>query len=453
MRIKDLLSALLVALVSVFTAPAQAATQVGFAVRDITPTGSLSGICLGGYGSCTCREATGVNDRIYARAMVLHSTTTGMTVALLSLDVVGASSRVIDSIQAKVNATRTLIPSSNIIVAQTHSHAAPDLVGLWGKVTSTYKTFLTDQAAAAIQEAFNAKVDAYLYVSSGTFSETRNRRGWDSTDRDLVVLDARTAATGARIGTLINFAAHPVVLGSSNTLISRDWVGYMVDAAEVSLGANKVMFINGAQGDVSPKTDVTGGATEFERARLYGQAVARRSLEVMSGGQVSVGEGVKLSSISFTQCITNQNFLSAAAIGCMDYDLLSGTGCSSTGLFAPKTINSQVAHLRLGTQVQAAVLPGEALTRMSIDGVGATGYPASTGSIKSVMKAPVKMVLGMSTDFLGYFVPEDEWNSPTAGKNPANSDYEEGVSLGGNKANIWLRDRSKSLITQDNGTF
>ncbi len=51
MSIKHL-SALLVALVTVFTAPALAATQVGFAVRDITPSGSLSGICLGGYGSC-----------------------------------------------------------------------------------------------------------------------------------------------------------------------------------------------------------------------------------------------------------------------------------------------------------------------------------------------------------------------------------------------------------------
>jgi hypothetical protein len=447
------LSALLVVLVAVFAAPALAATQVGFAVRDITPVGSLSGICLGGYGSCTCREATGVNDRIYARAMVFHSTTTGSTVALVSLDVVGASNRVIASIQAKVNSPAAIIPSGNIIVAQTHSHATPDLVGLWGKVTSAYKTYLTDQSAAAVREAFENKVEAHLYVSAGTFSETRNRRGWDGTDRDLVVLDARRAANGARIGTLINFAAHPVVLGSSNTLISRDWVGYMVDAAEVGLGKDKVMYINGAQGDVSPKTDITGGSTEFERARRYGEAVARGALELMQAGQLSVGEGVKPASTSFTQCITNQNFLTAAAIGCMDYDLLSGSGCSWTGLFAPKKLTSQVAALRLGAQVQAAVVPGETLTRMSIDGVGAAGYPTSTGSIKSSMKAPVRMVLGMSTDFLGYFVPEDEWNSPLGNKNPANSDYEEGVSLGGGKANVWLRDRVKSLLTQDNGTF
>lgn len=435
------------------TRPALAAYQVGFSVKDITPTGSFSGICLGGYGSCTCRQATGVNDRIYARAMVIHSTTTQQTVALVSLDVVGASNRVIKSIQAKVNSPNTLLPAENIIVSQTHSHATPDLVGLWGKVTSTYKTFVTDQAAAAVREAFTSKTDAWLYVSTGAFQQTNNRRGWNGTDQGLVVLDARSVATGARIGTIINFAAHPVILGSSNTLISRDWVGPMVDRAEQTLGTDKVMFINGAQGDVSPKTDVTGGATDLERMQRYGAAVADAALAAMNAGQTSVEDGLVYSRTAFTQCITNQNFLMAASIGCMDYDLLSGTGCSWTGLFGPKKIASQVGYFRLGRQVQAAVVPGEALTRMSVDGVGATGFPSSTGSMKPTMKAPAKMVLGMSTDFLGYFVPGDEWNSPKASKNPANSDYEEGVSLGGSQANTWLRDRVKSLITQDNASF
>lgn len=451
MRIKQL--ALALAIAAAVPASSNAATQVGFSVKDITPTGSLSGICLGGYGSCTCRQATGVNDRIYARAMVISNTTTNTTVAIVVLDAIGTSNRVVKSIIAKVNSPSAVIPDTNIIVAATHSHSTPDLVGLWGKVTSTYKTFVTDQAAAAVKEAFNSRVAANLYVSNGTYSEANNRRGWNGTDKDLVVLDARNASTGLRIGTLINFAAHPVIFGSGNTLISRDWVGYMVDRAEVTLGVNKVMFMNGDQGDVSPKTDVTGGTTENERAQRYGEAIANAAVNLVSSGQTLVGDYLKLSRTPFTQCITNQNFLMASSIGCMDYDLLSGTGCSWTGLWGPKNISSQVAYLRLGTQVQAAVVPGEALSRMSVDGIGAAGFPTSSGTIKASMKAPAKMILGMSTDFLGYFVPADEWNSPTASKNPANSDYEEGVSLGGSGANTWLRDRVKALITSDNATF
>lgn len=108
-----------------------------------------------------------------------------------------------------------------------------------------------------------------------------------------------------------------------------------------------------------------------------------------------------------------------------------------------------MAYLRLGTEVQLAVVPGEALTRMAIDGVGAPGFASSTGSVKSVMTSPVKGILGMSTDFLGYFVPQDEWNLPTAGRNPDDSDYEENVSLGGDQANTWIRDRVKGLVTAD----
>ena len=68
------------------------------------------------------------------------------------------------------------------------------------------------------------------------------------------------------------------------------------------------------------------------------------------------------------------------------------------------------------------------------------------------MIARYQGVWGLSTDFLGYFVPQDEWNKPKENKNPDNSDYEEGVSLGGDQANVWIRDNVKSLITADDFT-
>ena len=107
--------------------------------------------------------------------------------------------------------------------------------------------------------------------------------------------------------------------------------------------------------------------------------------------------------------------------------------------------------MRVGVQVQLAIVLGEATTRMAIDGVGASagGFPVSSGSIKSAMSARFQGIFGLSTDFLGYFIPQDEWNSPVAGKTPANKDYEEGVSLGGPDANTWMRDRIKSLIEED----
>ena len=41
------------------------------------------------------------------------------------------------------------------------------------------------------------------------------------------------------------------------------------------------------------------------------------------------------------------------------------------------------------------------------------------------MSARYQGVWGLSTDFLGYFIPEDEWNKPKHDADPKNSDYEE----------------------------
>jgi hypothetical protein len=441
--------ALAALLLGIAAAEARPGTRVGFAVRDITPTRSLSGICLGGYDSCTCRQATGVADHIYARAIVISGTGTNTTVALASLDLVGASNRVTRRIVKAVNASGSLLPAENVIIAETHSHATPDLVGLWGKVPQAYRDFVVAQTAAAIREAVANQVDARLTVSRGRFDETSNRRGWPETDRDLVVLDAHAIGDGARIATLVNFASHPTVLGSANRLISRDWAGAMIDRMEASLGAGRVMFVNGAHGDALPKTDVTGGTDDLDRARRYGEAVAERALAALSAEQLLIGDEVVFSRQAFTQCVTNQDLLLADLVGCMDFDLKAGWGCPLTGVVPPKKLSSQVSYLRLGREVQAAIVPGEALTRMAIDGVGAPGFAASSGSLKSVMHSPAKMIFGLAGDFLGYFVPRDEWNKPKEGRTPANRNYEEGLSLGGDQADRWLRDRIKALIQKD----
>jgi hypothetical protein len=128
------------------------------------------------------------------------------------------------------------------------------------------------------------------------------------------------------------------------------------------------MFVNGAQGDVSPSTGATGGATELDRAQRYGRAVADRALALLAGTRTIVGDSLRISRTGFTQCVTNQLLLLANAVGCMDYDIQGARGCPRTGLLRSMKIASQVAALRLGEEVQVAVVPGEALTRMSIDG-------------------------------------------------------------------------------------
>ena len=60
------------------------------------------------------------------------------------------------------------------------------------------------------------------------------------------------------------------------------------------------------------------------------------------------------------------------------------------------------------------------------------------------MTAPHRMVLGLTGDALGYFIPSDEWMT---GKN---DDYEESISLGMTVGDT-SRDAMAAMIAADGG--
>jgi hypothetical protein len=373
--------------------------QVGASVADVTPTDdqlASQKLFMGAYGLLTARgPATGVHDHVYARTMVLRHRRDVLVMTII--DMPGISNRVIHKISDMVNA-ETHIPKEAIYVGATHSHSAPDLQGLWGGVPDDYKTLVETKTAQGIANAFRSSAPADLLVSKGT-APNRNRRGWPFTDTELTVLDAK-GKDGTHIGTLIQFAAHPVILGADNKLISRDFVGYLVDYAEQQQGGPPVLYYNGVIGDASP--DYGGSATGFDKAQAYGQVVADAALATMSS-QSKVTPGIYRDHEPWRQDVTNAAFQGLAKAGILDYDAVVDAGTMG--------IDTQFSYLRLGNEVQVVVFPGEALTRTGL-------------RIKTKMTSPFHLWLGLTTDSLGYFVPSDEWQTGR------NGNYEEGVSTG-----------------------
>ena len=106
-----------------------------------------------------------------------------------------------------------------------------------------------------------------------------------SLERYTLVLDARRIADDGRIGTLINFGAHPTMIPARETMLSRDFCGYLVEAAQQRLGA-PVLFVQGAVGDAS--VDEAGleyggyPPTLEDRLRAYGERIAVRAVESMA---------------------------------------------------------------------------------------------------------------------------------------------------------------------------
>ena len=309
----------------------------------------------------------------------------------------------------------TGIPEGNVLVGASHTHSGPDLQGLWCFVSDAYRQQVIDGVVDAISEAYARREPARLYLSKGT-GNANNRRGWGYTDDELTVLDVRSANDDTRrIGTVIQFAAHPVTLGSSNLLFSSDYCHYVRTYAEAELNAT-VIYFNGAIGDVSPR----GDGSAFERAESYGAEIATIALQTMAAQEPVADVGLHIETAYYRHEVTNPLFKLADAVGMLDYDFND----------EDDTVDMQVSYFRIGSALDGVAFPGESLTNNALP-------------IKEVMTAKYRFFFGLNGDTLGYFVPTDEWDI---------TGYEEKISINKYVGDV-TRDLLIAIITgQSNST-
>lgn len=396
---------------------------IGVDVRDVSPSDTQIGkknIYMGAYGAPYTRgPAQGVHDAIHARTFAFEAEGGGLILTIVDLP--GMGNQNTRAIRQKV-AAMTGLDEAQIVVATTHSHSAPDMMGLWGGVPGDYRNFINDTVVASMAAAWDARQPGTLRVATGK-APNGNRRDWGFTDDDMIVLDAFDM-NGQRLGTLVNFAAHPVVLGEDNKLVSCDYVGYTEGKLGELLGAPAALF-NGTLGDASPKVPDGMYADDFAAAQAYGEQLAGIAADLTMASE-PIEPTLVWTHKSWEQTVDNLLFKAAAQLGILQYDF------DMIDILNQK-VTTQSTYFRLGTRVQGVAFPGESLTRNGLE-------------IKKSMKAPHRMILGNAGDALGYFVPSDEWQT---GKN---DNYEESVSLG-KTAGDNARDNIVPLIVADNPNF
>ncbi len=392
---------------------------IGVDVTDVSPDQAQLGgndLYMGAYGAPYTRgPAQGVHDPIYARSFAFEAEGGGVILSIVDLPGMGNQNT---RLLRKKVAELTGLEEGQVLVGTTHTHSGPDFMGLWGGVPGGYRDSLIERTATSMAAAWDKRVPGELRVATGK-APNNNRRGWGFTDDDMIVLDAFDLE-GARIGTLVNFAAHPVVLGEDNKLISCDYTGYTMTKLEAELGAPTAIF-NGTLGDASPKVPEGMYADDFAAAQAYGELLAGIAAELTASTE-PVDPHIVWKQREWQQTVTNQLFQLASLLGILQYDF------EMDGL--DQKVTTQSTYVRLGTQVQLVGFPGEPLTRCGL-------------AIKDTMKAPHRMILGNTGDALGYFIPADEW------KTGKNNDYEESVSLG-KTAGDAARGEVVQMIAADN---
>ena len=228
--------------------------------------------------------STGVNDTLYAKAMVLRSGDQRMAVVVC--DLLWIERDLSSKVRMQVS-QKTDIPYSNILIAGTHTHTGPAYHPNIRELTGTlrppndredrlegdsYPDWLAERIAESIISA-NVNVErVYLEVGVGAAENLSfNRRflmhdgkvrtnpgvgnpeiirSVGPIDPEVGIMLLRRASDDSPLGSLTNFAVHADTFGG--TEFSADYPGFLATALSQELGEGFVsIFGAGACGDLN----------------------------------------------------------------------------------------------------------------------------------------------------------------------------------------------------------
>lgn len=263
--------------------------RAGASKVDITPDIQKIRIQLGGYGARMNVPPKGVHDPIYARVLVLQKGK--QKLAIVSLDHLLAPGSLTREVLKAVKGTG--IEENNLFMAATHTHCAPDAMGLndrmrvflpgVGSFIPEFLSFTAEKIAGAIHQANKRLKPCRFAVHAEALPGlNRNRRKANFLDPTMTVAKL-TSTRNEEIAAIVVYAAHPTIHGHTMMQVSAEFPGVLQNGLEKEEGQGRIaLFLNGAQGDVSPSADE--GKDDFDRVQIYGEKLlshARRLLNAV----------------------------------------------------------------------------------------------------------------------------------------------------------------------------
>jgi hypothetical protein len=372
---------------------ARADIQVGAAVRVITPDPLLP--VSGGMGRPNpVKEKRG---DLTARALVLKKG--DVSVAIVAIDTLGFPSVLGDRIRAKVNR----IPAQNIVVGATHTHSAPDCYafpdGKGGHTADLkYLDFVCDKAAEAVNAAIDALQLARIRIATG---EAKGKIAYnyyapDLYDRRMSVIQAVTPE-GKTIGTLVNYAIHPEVLGNSVGILSPDAIGPLCEKIETQTGGAAI-FMNGAQGGMitadnrnldQPRDPVHGywnDSRTWDECLRIGHLMADEALRIVKDAKLQEDPSLFCDSINVRFPVESQLMWAVIVLSPLKYPHNQD-----------HSINARINLINLGN-AQILTIPGEALPNIGF-------------YLKRKMRGTHTLLFGLTNEAFGYILTKVDFNS------------------------------------------
>lgn len=332
------------------------------------------------------KPSTSVHDPIRAKSLVLINGKEKLL--FISLDVAGLTTEMYEDLLARLALLG--YRRDQVFVSATHTHSGPGTLSrrwLWQLLASDRfqdKVYIgvldgiAQSVGAAEQSAQAAQLLAVSFSAQGMQRNRRHRDGWFDPTANLLL--ARSPS-GEWLGALVNFAVHGTALNARNLELSADLPGAIERELQSQLHA-PVLFINGAEGDVSP---AEGGFAGIEKlSRSFAQQVIRA---VPAAKPVRPDWSVHTSTLELGDpAVTMGACLPASWHRRIGNWIVLGLGDS-----VPHKVT--VSYLQLG-ELRMLAWPGEPTTTLGFD-------------LKRA--APGAWVLGLTNGYQGYFTSPGEF--------------------------------------------
>lgn len=458
--------------------------------------GNFHGAWLAGFSNG--RPATGVHDPIYARAIVFDQGET--RIALVVLDLVGW-------FYGDVVLTRELLVEQGVeldhlIVSSTHTHEAPDTMGLWGRTPTSggYDTRYGEQVRQASVDAVSNAIldlqevgeftigsaDATTYADNGISNLIRD-------SRDPKVIDERMGGaifrntSGDTIATLSHFGNHPEVLADENTEITSDFPGPLRDMLEDGVqyetsgyeregyGGTSI-FINGSVGGLMTPLGITVVDREgvawtdynFEKLDAYGKVLAEIAMDAIDGGTPVSDPKISVVGNRFFLPVENFGFQAMFISGIVDREVFNYDSDEIIDEDNIPYVETEINHFKIGP-LSLLTVPGEIVPELIIGGFDGShvGNPEMTVISESNPNPPDLSlapqgpyieelvgnesfwIVGLGNDEIGYILPEYDFklNENFPWFDEAEGDHYEETNSLGPKTNGVIQEQIELLLT------
>jgi len=400
----------------------------GDTFTDGNGNGKFDPVWIAGFSNK--KPANGVHDDTWARTMVIDDGK--IRLAIVILDAIGFMHDDIVDVRKMLSVELGL---TYIIIASTHTHEGPDLMGLWGKspfksgVNKAYMQFVKEQAAKSVEDAVKNLRPAKLEISqdlTGAISQVKDTRQPQVFDSGLRIIKAIDKETGSTLGSLLAWGNHPETLWSGNLLVSSDFPHFCRQGVEkgVFYGDSLVrpgiggvaVYLNGAIGGLMtthpshPVTDPFTGKElfepSFEKVEAQGNQLSLLALDAMqSPSAVIEHAAISLVVRTLALPIKNKLFRLATAFGVLD-----------RGTIGWMKMRTELAVFKLGP-VSFVTVPGEIYPEIINGGVEAPDGrdfeidPLEVPPVRDVMPGKYKFVIGLANDEIGYIIPKSQWDT------------------------------------------